>query len=59
MKVREVVDKINDIKKTQELLHQAMKNEKDGSVTFIYALAEDIDDKLDELVELWGFRDLK
>lgn len=59
MKVKEVVAKIHDIELTQKLLDEAMKNEKDGTITILYSLAEDIDEKLDALVELWGMRELK
>ena len=59
MKVKEVVEKIHDIESTQKLLNEAMKKEKDGTITILYSLAEDIDEKLDSLVELWGMRELK
>ena len=59
MKIREVIEKINDIKSTQKLLNDAMKQEKNDSITISCVLAEDIDEKLDDLIEMWGMRDIK
>jgi len=59
MKVREIVEKLNDIDSTRKLLLEAMDNEKENEVTILYGLADDIVHKLDDLEELWGLRELK
>lgn len=59
MKVRDVLGKVSDIELTRKLLKEAMSKEENGNITILYKLSEDIDEKLENLLGLWGMRELK
>lgn len=59
MKVRDVLEKVSYIELTRKRLKEAMSKEENGNITILYTLAEDIDDMLENLLELWGMRELK
>ena len=55
MRVREVIEHIEDVRDISKSLETAIKNSKNESIVEIHiALAEDIAEKLDAMIEMYG-----